>query len=124
MMERFIHDNANGLDYELVGDYYLPLLTPPKTPQIGRFGEAHRKYLRTQKKTLYSGLMLSDELNTYLEDIDLRANEMYYQLIKNLAESEGVTEELKAANQMEWVGRMNNIRNRAEEIVLSEVIYV
>ncbi len=122
-MERFIHDSTNGLDYELVGDYYLPLLTPPKTPQIGRFGEAHRKYLRTQKKALYSGLILSDELNTYLEAIDRRANEMFYQLIKNLAEKEGVTEELKAADQMEWLGRMNNILNRAIEIVNAEVIY-
>ncbi len=123
-MEQIIHDEKNGLDYQLVGDYYLPMLKAPETPQIGRFGRMHYDYIRKHKKVLFSGLWLSGEINGYIEQIDRNAEEMFSQLVKQLAESEGVTEQLKADNQMLWIQRMNNIRNRAEEIVLSEVVLV
>jgi len=123
-MEQIIHDEKNGLDYRLVGDYYLPMLKTPETPQIGRFGRMHYDYLRKHKKALFSGLWLSGEINDYIEQIDRDAEEMFSQLVKKLAKNEGVTEKLKAENQMEWVGRMNNIRNRAMEFVNEELIYV
>jgi len=123
-MEQIIHDEKNGLYYQLVSDYYIPMLKTPGTAQIGRFGRMHYDYIRKHKKALFSGLWLSGEINDYIEQIDRKAEEMYSQLVKQLAESEGVTEQLKADNQMLWVQRMNNIRNRAEKIVKSEVIFV
>jgi len=123
-MEQIIHDEKNGLDYQLVGDYYIPMLKTPETAQIGRFGRMHYDYIRKHKKALFSGLWLSGEINGYIEQIDRDAEEMFSTLIKQLAESEGVTEQLKADNQMLWIQRMKNIRNRAEEIVKSEVIFV
>jgi len=123
-MEQIIHDEKNGLDYQLVGDYYLPMLKAPETPQIGRFGRMHYDYIRKHKKVLFSGLWLSGEITGYIEQIDQDAEEMFSELIKQLAENEGVTEQLKADDQMEWICRMNSIRNRAEEIVLSEVVLV
>jgi len=122
-LERFIHDKENGLDYELVGDYYFPLLTSPESPKIGTFGNAHFHYLRTEKKVLFDGLLLSGELNEYLENIDRQAEEMLEKIVKDLAEKEGVTEKLKADNQLLWVQKMCNIRNRATEIVNAELIY-
>ena len=123
-MKRFIHDDKNGLDYELVGDYYLPCLKVPEAPQLGRFGRMHYDYLRKSKRAVFDGLMLSGEMNEYIEGIDRQAEEMFSQLVKQLAENENVTERLKADNQMEWVRRMNSICNRAEEIVKSEVVFV
>jgi len=123
-MKQIIHDEKNGLDYQLVGDYYIPMLKTPETPQIGRFGRMHYDYIRKHNKALFSGLWLSGEINGYIEQVDRNAEEMYSQLVKQLAESEGITEQLKAENQMDWVCRMNNIHNRAEEIVKSEVIFV
>lgn len=119
-----IYDNTNGLNYMRVGDYYLPMLTAPKSPKVGDFGKAHSRYLRAEKKMIFDGMMLSGKLNTYLENIDRQADEMFDKLIKNLAEKEGITEKLKAENQMLWVQKMNSIRNRATEIVNAELIYI
>ena len=107
------------------GDYYLPCLKLPKeeTAHIGIFGQRHRRYLKTHRKELYTSLLTSGKLNGYLADINRQAEEMFSRLVKQMAEAEGVTEQLKADNQMEWVGRMNNIRNRAMEIVNNELIY-
>ncbi len=120
-MEKIIHDEKNGLNYELVGDYYIPCLVTPEAPKVGRFGMMYHDYLRTHKKVTYSGLMLSGELKEHIEDIDRQAEEMFSKLVDQMKQAEGVTEQLKAADQMEWVCRMNSIRNRAEEIVKSEV---
>ena len=122
-MERFIHDKTNSLEYELVGDYYIPCLKAPEAPKVGRFGMLYRDYLRTHKKVTYSGLMLSGKLKEHIEDIDRQAEDMFSRLVKQFAKQEGVTEELKAADQMEWVRCMNSIRGRAEEIVESEVVF-
>ena len=123
-MKRFIHDETNGLDYELVGEYYLPCLKAPESPKVGRFGLMYLDYLRNHKKVEYSGLMLSGKLKEHIEDIDRQAEDMFYQLVDRMKQAEGVTEQLKAADQMAWVGAMNNIRERVNEIVLNEVIFV
>lgn len=107
-----------------MGDYYLPCLKAPEPPKVGRFGMMYHDYLRTHKKVTYSGLMLSGELKEHIEDIDRQAEEMFSKLVDQMKQAEGVTEQLKAADQMEWVCRMNSIRNRAEEIVKSEVVFV
>ena len=122
-MERFIHDETNGLDYELVGDYYLPCLKAPESPKVGRFGLLYLDYLRNHKKVTYSGLLLSGKLNEHIEYIDRQAEEMFYQLVEQMKQGEGVTEQLKASDQMKWVGMMNNIRNRAEETVRKEIVF-
>ena len=122
-MEKIIHNEKNGLDYELVGDYYIPRLKAPEAPKVGRFGMLYHDYLRTHKKVTYSGLMLSGKLKEHIEDIDRQAEDMYSQLVDSMKQAEGITEQLKATNQMEWVCRMNSIRNRAEEIVKSEVVF-
>ena len=107
------------------GDYYLPCLKLPKeeTAHIGIFGQRHRRYLKTHRKELYTSLLTSGKLNGYLADINRQAEEMFSRLVKQMAEAEGVTEQLKADNQMEWVGRMNNIRSRAMEMVNNDLIY-
>lgn len=118
-----IHDNANGLNYMRVGDYYLPMLTAPESPKVGPFGKAHFHYLRTEKKMVFDGMMLSGKLNNCLEEIDRQAEDMFSKLVKDMTEKEGVIERLKAENQMLWVQKMNSIRNRATEIVNAELIY-
>ena len=123
-MERFIHDKSNGLDYELVGDYYLPCLKAPESPKVGRFGLMYLDYLRNYKRVTYSGLILSGKLKEHIEDIDRQAEDMFSHLVDQMKQAEDVTEQLKATDQMEWVRRMNSIRNRAEELVKSEVIFV
>lgn len=122
-MKRFIHDENNGLDYELVGDYYLPCLKAPESPKVGRFGLMYLDYLRKHKRVTYSGLLLSGKLKEHIEDIDRQAEEMFSQLVKQMRQTEGVTEQLKTTDQLKWVGLMNNIHNRAEEIVKSEVLF-
>ena len=124
-MERYIFDERNGLWYELQGDYYLPCLKLPEGEQqpVGIWGQRHLRYIRQHRKVLYTNLLTSGKLNGYLVDIDKQAEEMFSRLIKQMAEREGVTEALKAENQMEWVGRMNNIRSRATEIVTNDLIY-
>ncbi len=122
-LEKSITDERTGLKYELVGDYYYPCLEAPEAPKVGRFGMMYHDYLRTHKRVTYSGLMLSGKLREHIEDIDRQAEEMFSQLVEQMKQAEGITEQLKAADQMEWVRRMNSIRNRAEEIVESEVVF-
>ena len=115
-----------GSTYTQVGDYLLPDLKLPEEeqPPIGIWGQRHRRYLKAHRRAGYATLLTSGKLNGYLADIDRQAEEMFLRLVKQLAEAEGVTETLKAANQMEWISRMNNIRNRAMEIVNSELIFI
>ena len=125
-MEKVIYNESNGLWYELQGDYYLPCLKLPEEEQvhIGIWGQRHLRYIKQHRKVLYFNLLTSGKLNGYLADLDKQAEEMFSRLIKQMAEHEGVTEKLKADNQMEWVGRMNNIRNRAKEIINKEYIFI
>ena len=115
-----------GGTYTQVGDYLLPDLKLPEEEQqpIGVWGQRHRRYLKEHPRATYATLLTSGKLNGYLADIDRQAEEMFSRLVKQMAEAEGVTEQLKADNQMEWVDRMNNIRSRAMEIVNSELIYI
>ena len=124
-MEKIIYDEKNGLWYELQGDYYIPCLKLPKEEQqpIGVWGQRYLRYIKQHRKVLYLNLLTSGKLNGYLADIDKQAEEMFSRLVKQMAEREGVTEKLKVDNQMEWVGRMNNIRSRATEIVNADLIY-
>ena len=124
-MEKYIYDNSNGLWYELHGDYYLPCLVIPEEEihTIGIWGRKHQQYLREHHSMVYTDLVLSGELNGYLADIDTQARNKLDLLVTQLAEKEGVNEPLKEQYQLAWVKAMNNIRNRAEEIVLNELIY-
>ena len=125
-LKKHIHDNTNGLDYTLVNDYYLPNLTaaaPAEQHPIGRWGRLHKNYLKEQHPIRYNQLVLSGELGSYLAKLDEQAEEQLALIVRQMQEAEGVTEALKAANQMEWVQRMNNIRNRAEEIVKAELVF-
>ena len=118
-------NTENGIDYILVGDYYIPdLKLPEEDHPIGRFGRLHREYLKQEHPARYSSLILTGKLWTYLADLNEQAEERLDLIIEQRNAAEGVTEELKARNQLEWVGRMNNIRNRAEEIINSEFIYI
>ena len=123
-MEKFITDERTGLRYELVGDYYLIAgEDEPEGRPIGIWGQRHLRYIRKNKKLLYTELLTSGKLNDYLADLNEQAEAMFSQLVKQLSEKEGVTEALKAENQMLWVQKMNNLRNAATEIVSSELIY-
>ena len=122
-----LHDSNNGLDYTLVNDYYLPNLTaaaPAEQHPTGRWGRLHKRYLKEQHPIRYNQLLLSGELGGYLAKLDKQAEEQLALTVWQMQEAEGVTEALKAANQLEWVRRMNSIRNRAEEIVKTELIFV
>ena len=115
----------NGIDYILAGDYYIPdLKLPEENRPIGRYGRLHRDYLKQEHPARFSSLILTGKLWTYLADLNEQAEERLDLIIEQMKAAEGVTEELKARNQLEWVGRMNNIRNRAEEIINSELIYI
>lgn len=115
----------NGIDYILVGDYYIPdLKLPEENRPIGRYGRLHWEYLKQEHPARYSSLILTGKLWTYLADLNEQAEERLDLIIEQMKAAEGVTEELKAKNQLEWVGRMNNIRSRAEEIINSELIYI
>ena len=124
-MDKYIYDDKNGLCYELQGDYYIPCLILPaeKEQPIGLWGQRHLRYLKEHRRLTYTNLLTSGRLNEYLAEIDKQAKDMFLRLIKQMSEREGVTEQLKTENQMEWVGRMNNIRSRAVEIVNAELIY-
>ena len=124
-MEKVIYDEKNGLWYELQGDYYIPCLKLPEEEQqpIGVWGQRHLRYIKQNRKVLYLNLLTSGKLHRYLADIDKQAESMLYRLVKQMTEREGLTEQFKANNQMEWVGRMNNIRSRATEVVNNELIY-
>ena len=113
-----------GGTYRQVGDYLLPDIEVPESPQIGIWGQRRLQYLRTNKRVLYTTMLMSDILKAHLEEVDKSAEEMFNQLTVQPKVQEGVTEELKASNQLEWVQRMNNIRNRAAEVVYKELIYV
>ena len=119
-----LHDKNNGLDYVLVGDSYLPtLILAEDSRPVGRWGRMYKRYLKEHHPARYQALLLSGRLNTYLADIDAQAEEQLELLTRQMAECEGVNEELKATNQMEWVRRMNSIRNRAEEVTKAELIF-
>ena len=124
-MEKTIYDKNNGLWYELRGDYYIPCLTVPAQEErpIGTWGQRHLRYIKQERKALFTELLSSGRLNTYLADINEHATEQMLLLTKQMAEHEGVTEQLKAQDQMLWVQRMNNIRDRAMEIVNHDLIY-
>lgn len=123
-MAKTIFEEMGGT-YTQVGDYLLPDLKLPEEEQqpIGVWGQRHQRYLKEHRRATYATLLTSGRLNSYLADIDRQAEEMFLRLVKHMAEAEGVTEQLKADSQMEWVGRMNNIRSRAMEIVNCELIY-
>ena len=125
-LEKSTHDNANGLDYPLVNDYYLPNLTATASAEhpIGRWGRLHKRYLKEQHPVRYNQLLLSGELASYLASLDKQADEQLSLIIRQMQDAEGVTEALKAENQLEWVRQMNSIRSRAEEIIKTELIFV
>lgn len=124
-MEKVIYDEKNGLWYELQGEYYIPCLKLSEEEQqpIGVWGQRHLRYIKQHRKVLHLNLLTSGKLNGHLTDIDKQAEDMFFRLVKQMAEREGVTEQLKADNPMEWVARMNNIRSRASEIVNHNIIY-
>ena len=124
-MEKYIFDERNGLWFELQGDYYLPCLKLPEKEQqpVGLWGQRHLRYIKQHRRVLYTNLLTSGKLNEYLAALDKQADDMFFRLVKQMAEREGVTETLKAENQMEWVGRMNNIRSRAKEFINNELIF-
>ena len=124
-MEKFIYDKSNGLWYELNGDYYIPCLVLQDAAErlIGIWGRKHLEYIKEHRPALYTDLVLSCKLHSYLADIDAQTQDRLALLIKQMVEKEGVTEQLKAQDQMAWVGAMNSIRSRAEEIILSEMIF-
>ena len=124
-MEKRIYNEQTGISYTLQGDYYLPDLKLPdqEDKPIGLWGQRHLKYIKHHRKILYINLMTSGKLNGYLADIDKQAEDMFSRLVKQMAEREGVTEQLKADNPMEWDARINKIRNRATEIVNHDLIY-
>ena len=124
-MDKYIFDNNNGLWYELNGDYYLPclILPPEEEKPIGIYGQRHLRYLKEYHRTTYTNLLTSGKLNTYLAEIDEQAKDMFFRLVKEYADRQGVTEQLKADTTLEWVQRINNIRNAVEEVINTELIY-
>lgn len=125
-MDKYIFDESNGLWYERQGDYYIPCLSLPAEEEqpIGLWGQRHLRYIREYRKARYTSLLLSGKLNSYLADIDQQAEIMLSRLVEQMVQHQGVTEQLKASDQMVWIGRMNNIRASAMEIVDREIIYV
>ena len=124
-MDKYIYDENNGLWYELQGDYYIPCLMIPEDEQrpIGVWGRRHLRYIREHRKALYTGLLLDGKLNGYLADLNEQVEDMFFRLVKELAEKESITEKLKATDQMEWVRRMNAVRETATEIINHDLIY-
>ena len=126
-MEQYIYNEQNGLWYELRGDYYIPCLKLPAEKEgrhIGVWGQRHLRYIREHKKALYTSLLTSGKLHSYLADVEEQAQELFERLMKQRAEGEGITEVLKAGNQMVWVRRMNALRSAVTETVNAEVIFV
>ena len=125
MMEKYITDERTGLKYELVGDYYLIAGDDePEQEPLGIWGQRLLRHLKEHRRVRYANLLTSGELNAYLADIDQQAEELFLRLVKQMADAEGITETLKASDQMEWVRKMNNIRSCAVEVVNSELIYI
>ncbi len=123
-MTNKIYDENIGLWYEQQGDYLLPCVTAPESVPIGVWGKRHLRYIKEHRKVFYTALKLSGKLNDHLADIDRQAEQMFFQLVDSTAKAEGITEQLKATDQMAWVGAMNNIRQRVTEWVNKEVIFV
>ena len=124
-MEKYITDERTGLKYELVGDYYfIAGDDEPEERPIGIWGQRHLRYLKQHRKTVYTELLTSGKLNDYLAELSEQEEDMFLRLVKELAQKEGITETLKAENQMEWVAQMNNIRNRAMGIINKEYIFI
>ena len=126
-MEQYIYNEQNGLWYELRGDYYIPCLKLPAQKEerhIGVWGQRYLRYIREHKKALYTSLLTSGKLQSYLADVEEQAQELFDRLMKQRAEGEGITEVLKAGNQMEWIRRMNALRSAVTETVNAEVIFV
>lgn len=125
-MERYIFDENNGLWYELVGDYYLPMVTVQQmdAEKIGIWGERRRRFLREHMNVTYNGMLLTGKLEEHLIKVNEVAEDMFDLLVNQMAANEGITEKLKAEDQMAWVQSMNNVRNRAEEIVNAEIVFV
>lgn len=124
-MKQHFTDEKTGISYTLKGDYYLPELALPAQQEepVGIWAQRHLRYIKQNRKILYTDLLTSGKLNSYLADVNEQAENLFFRLVNQLAEKEGVTETLKAHDQMEWVGRMNNIRARAKEIVVNDIIY-
>ena len=124
-MEKHIYNEQTGISYTLQGDYYLPdlALSDEEEQSIGLWGQRHLRYIKQHRKVLYLNLLTSGKLNGYLADINKQAEDMLSRLVEQMAEREGVTGELKANSQMEWIARMNNIRSRATETVNHDIIY-
>ena len=124
-MDKYIYDEKNGLWYELQGDYDLPCLKLPeeRTAYIGVWGQRHLRYLKEHKRVTYTSFLTNGRLNSYLADIDMQAQERFERLIGQMKQAQGITEQLKLENALEWVGRMNNIRACAREIVNEEIIF-
>ena len=124
-MDKHVLDNSNGLWYELNGDYYIPCLTLPaeKEKPIGVYGQRHLRYLKENRRVTYTNLLTSGKLNSYLAEIDEQTKDMFSRLIREYADRQGVTEQIKVAKPLEWVQKMNNIRNAVEEVINTELIY-
>ena len=121
-MEKSLFEQMGGT-YHQEGDYFLPDLLPPENTSVGIWGQRRKHYLKTKREPIYTALLLSGELDSHLSEVDTRAEAMFFQLVKRLAEREGITEQLKAEDQMEWVRQMNSVRNRAEEVIYNKLIY-
>ena len=121
-MENYITDEKTGLEYKLVGDFFLPMIKAPETPEIGQWGRRYLHYLKENRRAYYTALLLSGKLFYQAAEIDRTAENLYERLTKEIALREGITEDLKARDQMAWTGAMNNVAARAREIVMSEVI--
>lgn len=124
-MDKYIFDESNGLWYELQGDYYIPclILSEEETQPISLWGQRHKQYLKEHRHIVYTTMLIEGTLNRYLADINQQAEQMFHRLIDEMAQKQGVTEQLKAENQMEWVQQMNACKAQAEEIVKFELIY-
>ena len=124
-MDKYIYDDKNDLWYELQGDYYIPCLILPaeKEQSIGLWGQRHLQYLKEYRRITYLNLLTSGRLNTYLADIDKQTEEMFFRLVEQMKQAQGIMEQLKAENALEWTGRLNNIRACAREIVERKIIF-
>ena len=125
-MDKYIYDESNGLWYELQGDYYIPCLVLPTEKEnkpIGLWGQRHKRYLQEYKRAVYTTLLTSGKLNSYLADIDKQATDMMFRLVEQMADKEDVTEQLKAESPMLWVGKMNEIQASAREVVNNTLIF-
>lgn len=122
-MDKYIYNASNGLWYERCGDYYLPCLALDEEKPVGVWGERYRRYLKEHRRGIYDELLLNGTLDDHVAEIDRQAEEMFERLTAEMAKREGITEQLKATDQMAWVGTMNNIRARAEEVVNTKLIY-